>query len=179
MPSATGTIKDDPYTMSMQLCDDDGMVSHEQVDEDSVPLGLTYLARHVYLQGLTDRGREYLKAHPEIEEKPWHCTGHAHLAGHHIRCTSPAHQGTVQTPMVGTLIGPSFPSYDPNVHRCSECFAELYEADRGYGSTALACQNHGFDRQIVTVPKWVEDAVRWHPTMALRYVAFVVDNMSD
>lgn len=79
----------------------------------------------------------------------------------------------------GVQVGssPSFPSYDSNVHRCSECFKELFEADRGYGSTALACEIHGFDRQIITVPKWLEDAIRWHPTDALRYVAFVIDNL--
>lgn len=37
--------------------------------------------------------------------------------------------------------GPPFP--ERLGHWCSECFAELYEADRGYGSTAWACPIHG------------------------------------
>lgn len=89
----------------------------------------------------------------------------------------PNAKGITSGVQVGSSPEPSFPSYDSNVHRCSECFKELYEADRGYGSTALACEIHGFDRQIITVPKWLEDAIRWHPTDALRYITFVIDNL--
>lgn len=49
--------------------------------------------------------------------------------------------------------GPPTKSSAPSVYRCSECRRELYKADRGYGSTALACPVHGFDRQIITEPK--------------------------
>lgn len=177
MLNAKAIIDDDPYTMELPLCDDSGMVSDEQVPGTD----FSYLARHRHLQGMTKRGQEYLKAHPEIGEKSWTCTGHAHLAGEHIRCTSPAHQSlpsTMSSPIfVGSHSPESLPYSDPNIHRCSECFQELFEADRGYGSTALACPTHDFNRQIITVPKWLEDEVRWHPTVALRYVAFVVDNM--
>jgi hypothetical protein len=87
----------DDYTMALQLCDESGLVSDEQVDEDGAPFPHSYLQRHVHLQGLTQGGREFLKAHPECGEKSWPCTGHAHLAGQHIRCTSPSHARTDPT----------------------------------------------------------------------------------
>lgn len=47
----------DPFTMALQLCDDDGIVRG----------------------GAMHHGTDYA------------CTSHAHFAGEHIRCTSPAH----------------------------------------------------------------------------------------
>ena len=61
----------DPYTLEKILCDDAGIVSGS------------------YLRALN-----WLRAydgHPAVNE-PFTCTGHAHLAGEHIRCLSSAHQ---------------------------------------------------------------------------------------
>lgn len=76
----------DPFTMTTQLCDDDGMVSHEIAFQATMPpaLTLTYLDVHNNLRAHT-RG-----ADKRVTE-PFHCTGSAHLAGEHIRCNSPAH----------------------------------------------------------------------------------------
>ena len=64
-------------------------------------------------------------------------------------------------------------------HRCSECYALLVEKDRGYGSTALACPTHGFDRQILTLPKWVDDEIIRRPELAHRYIRKVTGVASD
>lgn len=50
-------FEDDPFTMGMQLCDDDGIVR----------------------RGAMHHGTDYP------------CTAHAHYAGQHIECMSPAH----------------------------------------------------------------------------------------
>lgn len=83
---------DDPYTMDARLCDADGMVSHETVADPQLleAPGTTYLDRvHNF------RARTYL-AHgdrvPDRIDIPYGCTGHAHLMGEHMRCTSPAHR---------------------------------------------------------------------------------------
>lgn len=100
MPTARAEMSD-TYTIEMRMCDDSGMVSHEYVEskdrsaDESFKSGETYLDRHIRLMKMTKQGREYLKAHPDIGEKPWGCTGRAHYAGEYIRCTSPAHQKIV------------------------------------------------------------------------------------
>ena len=83
-------LTDDAFTLDIRLCDDAGMVSDARTEPGTeeyggVAPGLTYLAR---LNALRAMGGEepYVGA-------PFGCTGHAHLAGHHIRCTSPAHGG--------------------------------------------------------------------------------------
>jgi hypothetical protein len=73
---------DDPYTTSLRLCDDDGSVSRKAIVEDSKTLDKSYLDRHNRLAAMTGHG-------PVAE--PFRCTGHAHLAAEHIRCTSIAH----------------------------------------------------------------------------------------
>jgi hypothetical protein len=47
-----------------------------------------------------------LRAHTGLKavEQPFRCTGHAHLAGEHIRCTSPAHDRPPIASSVPTLI---------------------------------------------------------------------------
>lgn len=113
----------DPYTMELRLCDDHGMVSHERAElpDDrapgvSVPAPESYLDRLNRLRALSLDGGE--KPYETITE-PFACTGHAHLAGEHIRCTSPAHQQTVpieQMTPIGTTglfvqegyVGPQF-----------------------------------------------------------------------
>lgn len=77
----------DPYTMDMRLCDDGGMVSHNLVDDDKPKGDKTYLDRHNRLARMRSVGQE---PRPPIT-KPFACTGDAHLAGAHIRCTSYAH----------------------------------------------------------------------------------------
>lgn len=82
-------MSSDEYTIEMRMCDDEGMVSYESVDEDrDITLanpGLTYLDRLNYLRNLTLEARG---DKPKTIEEPYMCTGHAHLAGEHIRCTS-------------------------------------------------------------------------------------------
>lgn len=63
-----------PFTSEHQLCDDEGVV------------GGAFLELHNRLRAM--RHRE-----PVLE--PFQCTSHAHLAGEHIRCTSPAHDAPV------------------------------------------------------------------------------------
>ena len=74
----------DPYTMELRLCDDAGMVSNEAAP-DCQP-AKTYLDVINTLRRHTKPFGE----HKPVEE-PFACTGSAHLAGWHIRCTSPAH----------------------------------------------------------------------------------------
>ncbi|MDQ3933409.1 MAG: hypothetical protein M3340_02120 [Actinomycetota bacterium] len=80
----------DPYTMEVRLCDDAGMVSNERVKPGSPGTAfdpdLTYLRLH---NNLAARNTNPDTRKPVTE--PYACTGHAHLAGEHIRCTSPAH----------------------------------------------------------------------------------------
>lgn len=84
-------------------------------------------------------------------------------------------RNNVAEQQLGTSTAPA-PATEPRlIHRCSECFAELYDAERGYGSTALACPEHGFDRQIVTVPAWVEGAAKDHPAITRRYVEWLLE----
>jgi hypothetical protein len=76
----------DSFTAEVRLCDDEGIVSHKPVDPPN-PLqpDLTYLQQHDRL----------VKQTPNVQARPigpFGCTGHAHLAGHHIRCTSRAHK---------------------------------------------------------------------------------------
>lgn len=62
----------DPFTMSAQLCDDDGIVR----------------------SGAMHHGKDYP------------CTGHAHFAGEHIECTSPAHPGQLPAEVRDLLSDP-------------------------------------------------------------------------
>jgi hypothetical protein len=93
----------DDFDIDIRLCDDDGRVSDEPIEGEHT-LDESYIARHLRLQRMTERGREFLKLHPNVEEGGWGCTGHAHLAGIHILCTSPAHlrTGTAAPVMVST-----------------------------------------------------------------------------
>lgn len=79
----------DPYTMELRLCDAGGVVSHEPpMDGPGQHTShVSYLDRLNYLRLLTHYPDSY-----ERETEPFACTGSAHLAGHHIRCTSPAHE---------------------------------------------------------------------------------------
>lgn len=75
---------------------------------------------------------------------------------------------------VGVQAGPPAPSRPETVKRCSECFAELFVADRGYGSTALACPTHDFNRQILEVPAWIESEAKARPDLTRRYVDWLL-----
>lgn len=81
---------DDSYTMETRLCDDRGMVSRERRADYAPGQCETYLD----LVNMWSRWTRYARD-PEAEvepiEEPYACTGHAHLIGEHIRCTSPAH----------------------------------------------------------------------------------------
>jgi hypothetical protein len=80
----------DPYTMELRLCDDAGMVSHRRV-EDTIgePREFTYLDRLNHLRWLTLARLEGEAFKPTT--KAIVCTGNAHLAGEHIRCTCAVH----------------------------------------------------------------------------------------
>lgn len=91
----TGSDNSD-YTLEMRLCDDDGMVSRAQTEHGVT--GLTYLDVLNNLRAHTSPQGE----HKRIEE-PFACTGSAHLAGEHIRCTSPAHAATDWWPLDNAL----------------------------------------------------------------------------
>lgn len=91
MPEHNAHPSQSDYTMELRLCDDAGMVSDTPVEPGSpgtrISPDLTYLKLH---NNLAARNRN-----PDAR-KPWTgppfvCTGSAHLAGEHIRCTSPAH----------------------------------------------------------------------------------------
>lgn len=85
-------MSDDPFTMELRLCDDDGMVSHNRHHGPGGPgTGATYLEALNFLKPVD---RQY-------DGEPFACTGHAHLSGEHIRCTSPAHQRPSTTFAVG------------------------------------------------------------------------------
>ena len=77
----------DPYTCSMRLCDDDGMVSDRRI-----PSLAGVSAERTFLDRLNNLRRNTLPYgdHRPVTE-PFACTGSAHLAGEHIRCLSPAH----------------------------------------------------------------------------------------
>lgn len=76
----------DEFDCAARLCDDQGMVSHERVDEPHRP-DETYLER-------LNRLRSY-SGNPDARKpytgEPFPCTGSAHLGGMHIQCSSPAH----------------------------------------------------------------------------------------
>lgn len=76
------TLDDDPYTMDLRLCDDNGLVSDEPVDGKDGNRSYLY-----QLNVMKPADRQWTGG-------AFACTGHAHLAGEHIRCTSPAHPGT-------------------------------------------------------------------------------------
>lgn len=81
-------MSDDPFTLEARLCDDDGMVSHERTPPNAFDAELTYMKQLNNLRAVSGHG--------PYEGEPFHCTGSAHLAHEHIRCTSPAHQQTTQ-----------------------------------------------------------------------------------
>jgi len=78
----------DPYTAEARLCDDAGMISDELVAAGSPGTVFDY--------GLTYRRLlNNLRAHtglPPYKGQPIGCTGSAHLALEHFRCTSPFHR---------------------------------------------------------------------------------------
>lgn len=82
----------DPYTMEVRLCDDRGLVSDERVEAGSPG---TRLAPDLTYRKMLNNLRA-LNGNPDArvpyEGEPFVCTGSAHAAGEHIRCTSPAHQ---------------------------------------------------------------------------------------
>lgn len=83
----------DDFTIELRLCDDDGMVSNAPIEDVGPTLDKSYLERHNRLAHLGDWGRGE-RPRPDVVE-PYTCTGSAHLAGEHIRCTSTAHQQRV------------------------------------------------------------------------------------
>lgn len=83
MPGGT-----DPFTASARLCDDAGLISDERVPSGSP--GTAFDLELTYRRLLNN-----LRAHaglPPYEGPALPCTGSAHLAREHFRCTGPAHQ---------------------------------------------------------------------------------------
>lgn len=84
-----------PYTAEVRLCDDNGMVSDERVRGGSP--GTTLDPKLTYRQLLNNlRGHTGLAPYTG---DPFTCTGSAHLAREHFRCTNPRHmRSTVKLP---------------------------------------------------------------------------------
>ena len=84
--TAAAPLPPDPFTMATRMCDDDGMVS-ATVATDMQGLANPELQRLTYLDKVNN-----MRRHTGLRPvEPFACTGSAHLAGEHIRCTSPAH----------------------------------------------------------------------------------------
>ncbi len=83
---------DDPFTMELRLCDNAGFVSDERVEDGSPG---TVLDPDLTYRKLLNNLRAH-NSNPDArapwEGDPFPCTGSAHAAGEHIRCTSPAHK---------------------------------------------------------------------------------------
>lgn len=78
------------YTMDARLCDDAGMISDEPVTPGAP--GTQFDPQLTYRKLLNN-----LRAHTGLAPytgAPITCTGSAHLAGEHIRCTNPRHYVT-------------------------------------------------------------------------------------
>ena len=86
----------DPFTLTMRLCDDEGMVSDAPVDDPRTPRthDKSYRERLNRLRAMS-RTLDPLKPYTG---PAFSCTGNAHLAGEHILCTSPAHTSLVAEP---------------------------------------------------------------------------------
>ena len=84
----------DPFTDAWQLCDDHGMVSDTPVAPGTP--GIAFDPDLTYRK-LLNNLRGYMGLEPYTAQL--RCTGSVHLAGLHIRCTSPAHQPTKATGM--------------------------------------------------------------------------------
>lgn len=111
-------MTDDPYTMEVRLCDDDGIVSHERVEPGSpgtiFDSDLTYYKLHNNLRAHNmnpDTRKPY-------DGEPFACTGHAHLAGQHIRCTSPAHRVRERSSVSGVFVVCERCNWSPQFCRC-------------------------------------------------------------
>lgn len=85
----------DTYTLEARLCDDNGMVSHERTPRNPVDPELTYIKQLNNLRSRTPEAAPYTG-------EPFLCTGSAHLAGMHIRCTNKVH--AVPVGLVTTLL---------------------------------------------------------------------------
>lgn len=75
------------YTADARLCDDAGMISDEPVTPGSP--GTTFDPELTYRR-LLNNLRHYTGL-PPYTGTPVACTGSAHLAGEHFRCTNPIH----------------------------------------------------------------------------------------
>jgi hypothetical protein len=119
----------DPFTMTMRLCDDHGNVSDAPAGSPAAVAAARELGRpETYLDRL-NRLRALTRVRDRLEpvSQSFVCTGSAHLAGEHIRCTSPAHDlkpahvtiasvpgvliSAIQTgePISGWHVGPAWP----------------------------------------------------------------------
>jgi hypothetical protein len=133
----------DPYTIHMRLCDDEGMVSHEPIEEEMSSADKTYLDRLNRLRNMTLIGRG---DKPETLEEPFSCTGNAHLAGEHFRCTSPAHGPKPQAYLPNANLTPVGTILPFKPGRCPRIGWELFQ-----GQILLVEDNTGISRMIMTL----------------------------
>lgn len=77
----------DPYTMDAQLCDDAGLISDAAVAAGNPG---TILDPQLTYRQLLNNLRARTGLGPYTGE-PFRCTGSAHLAREHVRCTNPIH----------------------------------------------------------------------------------------
>jgi hypothetical protein len=129
------TFQPDPFTTTMRLCDDQGQVSHALIDAPEEPkIDGTYLERLNALRDATSHGGSRKPV-----TTPFTCTGHAHLAGEHILCTSPIHTVSARTLIADPL--PPAPSGE-----CRRCARSSTRKVAGY----YLCDDHlaEFERTI-------------------------------
>lgn len=81
------------FTSEHRLCDDEGMVSAEP---HAGPFEGTYLDFLNHLRGMS--------GHALYEGEAFACTGSAHLAWEHIRCTGPAHARSAQPSAIAARV---------------------------------------------------------------------------
>jgi hypothetical protein len=81
--AAGAPLPPDPYTGEVRLCDDSGMVSRERKEPPNL-----FKPELTYLEGLNNM--RAVEGMAPVDE-PFSCTGSAHLAHGHWRCTSPYH----------------------------------------------------------------------------------------
>lgn len=88
------------YTADIRLCDDAGMVSDDRVEPGSpgtiLDPDLTYRRLVNNLRGHTGL--------PAYTGPAFHCTGSAHLAREHFRCTNPIHAQTASPVYLATVV---------------------------------------------------------------------------
>lgn len=146
-------------------------------------------------QALADEVVDFERSHIESVNGPYRTVARCFLKGHElpdvltrpdgkvkfrhvfaaVDLTARAKEEASQAPITtGVQQGPPTPRTAPKtVERCDRCFAKLYLAERGNGSTSMACPNHGFQRMILTIPLDIEHYASLHPETVAAYAKWL------